>query len=675
MTVINTNVNSLVARNAITGNARDLSTAMERLSTGNRINSAKDDAAGLAISTRMDSQARGLSVAIRNANDGISLMQTTEGALDTVTDILQRMRELAVQSVNGTNNASDRSALNDEVQELKTEIERIATTTEFNSQKLLDGSFSDKKIQIGDKEGQTLNIDIGSARLQDLGLGGSTGGTSDALVGARWAVAAVDAGDILINDQELAAIASTDDLEDIIDNINENVDNVLASGFNTVVAKTIGDGVTTDGQLDIAVTSLGATAATTFSISASESLEELVSNINYETGGLVSASINDDGKLVLSNDTGASITVTDASATALAYDGGSGFRTTAQTFTGFLKLESTNGSPVRIDKSDEGTTADLQSLGFRATTSDDGFANDAYTVTGIALTAVGAATAWSAQEISINGVAIYDSEITTTSFTGKLAAINNFSAETGVTGSAYLDFTANYTATAGAFVMNGTSVTLTVGDTAAAAAVKLNAQTGTTGVTFESVNNGSQLRVTGSNVTSLTTSGTAGSASGFSTATHLAGIRLDSVNNTPISIELGDTVVQANHGLLEANVGAADFEVNAATLGVASGNSLSGLDVSSVSSATKAIASMDAAIETVSSMRSQLGATQNRLTRTVDNLSNVMANTQASRSRIQDTDYAAESTALAKAQIIQQAATAMLAQANQQPQSVLSLLQ
>ena len=181
--------------------------------------------------------------------------------------------------------------------------------------------------------------------------------------------------------------------------------------------------------------------------------------------------------------------------------------------------------------------------------------------------------------------------------------------------------------------------------------------------------------MTGSNVTSFTTSGTAGAAGGFATATHFAGIRLDSVNNTPISIELGDTVVQANHGLLEANVGAADFQVNAATLGVASGNSLSGLDVSSVSSATKAIASMDAAIETVSSMRSQLGATQNRLNRTVDNLSNVMANTQASRSRIQDTDYAAESTALAKAQIIQQAATAMLAQANQQPQSVLSLLQ
>ena len=240
MTVINTNVNSLLAKNAIQGNARNLATAMERLSTGNRINSAKDDAAGLAISSRMNSQTRGLSMAIRNANDGISLMQTTEGALGEVTDILQRMRELAVQSVNGTNNASDRVALNDEVQQLKAEIERIATTTEFNNQKLLDGSYKGRELQIGDKAGQVLKVDIASARLDALGLSGAgSAGGSQTLVGGRWTEANFDEGDILINGQELKAhTASSDDLEDLIDNINENVDNVLASGFNEVVAKT-----------------------------------------------------------------------------------------------------------------------------------------------------------------------------------------------------------------------------------------------------------------------------------------------------------------------------------------------------------------------------------------------------------------------------------------------------
>ena len=144
MSVINTNVKSLVAQDAIMKNNRELSTSMQRLSTGSRINSAKDDAAGLAISTRMDSQVRGLSMAIKNANDGISLLQTAEGAMDEVTGILQRMRELSVQSVNGTNNDADRVALNDEITQLKSEIDRIASTTEFNSQKILDGSFKEK---------------------------------------------------------------------------------------------------------------------------------------------------------------------------------------------------------------------------------------------------------------------------------------------------------------------------------------------------------------------------------------------------------------------------------------------------------------------------------------------------------------------------------------------------
>jgi flagellin len=147
------------------------------------------------------------------------------------------------------------------------------------------------------------------------------------------------------------------------------------------------------------------------------------------------------------------------------------------------------------------------------------------------------------------------------------------------------------------------------------------------------------------------------------------------VSNSPISIELGEGATPAEHGFLESNVGAADFQVNAATLGVASGNSLSGMNISSDKAATSALKTIDNAMQTVSDMRSKLGAMQNRLNSTIDNLANVVTNTEASRSRIQDADYASETTALAKAQIIQQAATAMLAQANQQPQSVLSLLQ
>lgn len=678
MSVINTNVKALNAQQAIKENNRTLTTAMERLSSGKRINSAKDDAAGLAIATRMEAQTRGLNMAIRNANDGISLLQTGEGAMSEVTDILQRMRELAVQSVNGTNNASDRVALNDEVEQLKAEIERIATTTEFNSQKLLDGSFKNKTLQIGDKADQTLDVAIGSIRIKDLGMG-STAGAADTLVGARTALAVVDAGDILINDQAIGAIATTDDLEDIIKNINNNVDNVTASGFNVVVAKQIGTGVTTDGQLDIVVRALGASADTTYSISASQNMDELVANINNEAGAVVQASVNDEGKLVLSNNTGATITVIDGSASATSFDGGSGFFVTTTSFKGFLKLESDDGNPVRINRGTDGTLADLASLGFRPTTSDVGFAEDAYTVTGAALTTPN--VAWGASDVKINGVSIFSSEIDTDSFEGKLNAINNFSSETGVIASAFMQAdiaitSAQISAQPGkTFSVNGILIdTFAASDTVAGLVTAFNAKTTATGLT--AIQTATGLRLTGSNVQAFTTSGTAGTTGGFTTgATVYASIRLDSVSNSPISIELGDSHVPAEHGFLEANVGAADFQVNAASMGVSSGNSLTGLSVSTAAAATAALSTIDSAMDSVSGMRSKLGAMQNRLNSTVDNLANVVTNTEASRSRIQDTDYAIETTALAKAQIIQQAATAMLAQANQQPQSVLSLLQ
>jgi flagellin len=157
-------------------------------------------------------------------------------------------------------------------------------------------------------------------------------------------------------------------------------------------------------------------------------------------------------------------------------------------------------------------------------------------------------------------------------------------------------------------------------------------------------------------------------------ATSYGAIKLNSTSDQPISVELGDDANADAIGLLEMNVGAADFQVNAATMGVAGGSTIGGMNISTSDAATKAIGTIDNAIEKVSKYRSELGAMENRLNSTVNNLSNVVTNTQASRSRIQDTDYASETTALAKAQIISQAATAMLAQANQQPQSVLSLL-
>ena len=168
--VINTNVLSLNAQRNLTTSQGALATSLERLSSGLRINSAKDDAAGLAISERFTTQIRGIDQAVRNSNDGISLAQTSEGALQEIQNNLQRVRELAVQSANATNSASDRAALDQEVQQRLAEIDRIANQTAFNGQKVLDGSFGNAAFQVGANIGETINVSLdASARTNAIG--------------------------------------------------------------------------------------------------------------------------------------------------------------------------------------------------------------------------------------------------------------------------------------------------------------------------------------------------------------------------------------------------------------------------------------------------------------------------------------------------------------------------
>jgi flagellin len=182
--VINTNIASLNAQRNLNNSQSALGTALERLSTGLRINSAKDDAAGLAISERMTAQIRGLNQAARNANDGISLTQAAEGAMQETGNILQRMRELALQSANSTNNSSDRQAMQAEVAQLQQEIDRIALTTEFNGQRIIDGSFTGASFQVGANANQTIDFSIGSVKGSSIGSIASETGTE---VGAATA--------------------------------------------------------------------------------------------------------------------------------------------------------------------------------------------------------------------------------------------------------------------------------------------------------------------------------------------------------------------------------------------------------------------------------------------------------------------------------------------------------
>ena len=704
MTAINTNTAALNAQYYLAKSNKDMESSMAKLSSGQKVNSAADDAAGLAIASRMTAQIRGLAMAVKNSNDSMSLAQTAEGAMEEVTNMLQRIRELAVQSANGTMNASDRSSLDAEVQALKAEIDRVANTTQFNSQNLLDGSYK-ATFQIGDKAGQTVGLEIGSVQTKDLGMGaGAAGGAS--IVGARINTTnAVHAGDIKINGQEVGAIAANADMEAVLNAINNNVDNVEASAFNVVVAKNKGNGVIADGDLRIRVAELGVGTATTYEISASSSVEEMVNNINNETGGVVVATLNDEGKLVLSNSTGATIKVEDNGATAGAYDGGSGFfgdsdfSESETTFAGFVKLTSLDGTPVRIEQGNMALSSagaigagaagetDLEVLGFRETaggvTLDDVRLDDAYSVMGKRLTATGAATGWGKGDLVINGVEIYDANVLTNTAQKKVEAINNFSAETGVTASLthrlVFDLSAKYsTTTASEHVMiNGKAADK--GASIAVLVTNINAVTADTGVTAEAKGGNLILHASGISqiiIAEELAAGSTGATTDFITdGTYQASIRLDSTANQPISIELGDSSTVAEHGFLEANVGAADFDVNEATMGGGAGASMEGLSIATETGATNAITTLDNAINRVNEIRGDLGAIQNRLEYTINNLSSISNATSGSRGRILDADFAMETSELTKHQILTQAATSMLAQANQSKQGILALLQ
>jgi flagellin len=201
---VNTNVASINTQRSLNQSQGALQTSLQRLSSGLRINSAKDDAAGLAISERMTGQIRGMNQAMRNANDGISLSQTAESAMAETTNILQRIRELAVQSANATNNDTDRAALNAEVTQLTSELDRIASTTQFNGTNLLDGSFTDQQFQVGANAGEIITVaSIASSRAADIGQ------TIDATVASGTIpTTGLTAGDLTINGNDVGTVAA-----------------------------------------------------------------------------------------------------------------------------------------------------------------------------------------------------------------------------------------------------------------------------------------------------------------------------------------------------------------------------------------------------------------------------------------------------------------------------------
>ena len=268
--------------------------AMERLSSGLRINSAKDDAAGLAISEKMTSDIRGLAVAVRNANDGMSMAQTAEGAMGEITDILQRMRELSAQAANGTMSADNRTAIQAEMDQLINEIDNISDKTNFNGIKLLDGSASTIQLQTGVNQGDTVNLSFNDLSAASLGLRGfSVEGTLT--TGRVSSTVNVDAGDVKINGFDalggalnVTASATVHVASDLASAINANIGShrVAATAYNTLTGSAPTQTTFAEGDLQINALDVGAAA----------SVEELVTNINRDTSGVL-AVLNDDGTI------------------------------------------------------------------------------------------------------------------------------------------------------------------------------------------------------------------------------------------------------------------------------------------------------------------------------------------------------------------------------------------
>ena len=273
MQSINTNVMSLNAQRNLSASGAELATSLQRLSSGLRINSAKDDAAGLAISERFTTQIRGMDQAARNANDGISLSQTAEGAMGEIGNNLQRIRELAVQSRNATNSATDRAALNAEAQQLKAEIDRVSKDTSFNGTKLLNGSFTNQAFQVGANQGETINVSsIVNAKSSALGSWTSVTGNSSTS-GTAAATGALAAGDLTINGIDVGAVtAGTDPTTQ------------GAAVLTAINAKTAQTGVTaTNAAGALTLTAASGTAVVIGGTSANEATTETRTGLTFGT--------------------------------------------------------------------------------------------------------------------------------------------------------------------------------------------------------------------------------------------------------------------------------------------------------------------------------------------------------------------------------------------------------
>jgi flagellin len=697
MSVINTNVKALVAQESMRSSNVSMSQAMERLSTGSKINSAKDDAAGLSITNRMTSQIRGMAKAINNVNDAISMSQTAEGAMGNVGDILQRMRELAVQAGTGTNNDSDRASLQLEVSQLKQQIQDIATKTNHNNIKLLDGTAQNVVIQSGVNSGDTMKIGFASMQTKDIGVGSkavvsSVGGTVTNNV-------ALTAGSMMLNGVAVGASIATDDNASMTSPEMSAISKVAAinrvSELSGVYAK-----VDTNTVSGAAMTAVSATGFVTingvstdyFATSTDNSLarKTVVNAINAKsaiTGVLATDTGDDNLGVTLTAKDGRNVTVAFNTHTSASI-GLAG----ANTYVGSYSLYTLDGRDINISAK-AGAQDVAKSSGLTLGT----YKSDTAVYTTYARTVVSAAPASSSQGLMnansmiINGFAIRQalatddtaSDTTAASSTRAAsaiaiaAAINSASDKTGVTATAAPNVLrstafAAVTGTTASMLMNGVTMALNA-STRNGTIDSINSYANRTGVVASAWGEGIQLTAADGRNISLTGTNGASFLTGITMGADSSDASTYKTNYSQVTLSSSTafTVQSGSNGI--TNLEAMGFRQG--TFGGSdNGLKISQVDVSTTSGSSQALVAIDAAINTVSAAQAKSGAINNRLDSIINNLTEGSKNMQASRSRILDTDYATETTNLAKQQIIQQAATAMLAQANQSSQSILSLL-
>lgn len=692
--VINTNIASLTAQRNLDSSQADGLQAMARLSSGLRINSARDDAAGLAIATRFSAQVRGLDVAMRNANDGISLAQTAEGALGAMTESLQRLRELALQASNATNSDSDRQALNAEADQLIAEITRISEQTNFNGRNLLDGTFA-SSVQIGTNAGETVDIEISQVTADKLGGGIGAG------VSAIGTDAALGNGDLIINGVAIGASAAGDDTASVQDGEQSAI--AKAAAINAVSEKTnVIAQVNTNTVGGAEMTAAGTTGTltlngvainiTTGGDSAAADRANVVAAINAssERTGVVAVDTGSDtAGVVLEAADGRNITVTNETgstltqaATGLAIDDTAG---NTVNFTGGFTLVSQDGSNIVIDGGDGSTaTGDLANSGLAVGT----FGGTTASVVSQSSTG---ANALAAGDLVINGVSIdaaSATDDTASSANGAgsaiatAAAINRSSDQTGVSASVnatsvigtQTDDAAGETAT---ITLNGVdlSAITTTADSAAdrtTAIDAINAVSGRTGVTAS--DNGTSISLAAEDGRNITIEVVEGGGGGAAAHIGLGGLVAETTTTATVTLSsAGEFTVEAGvNG--DDEVVAAGFEQGKFG-GATDGQFLTELDISTVEGAERALSAVDNALDSVNAERANLGAIQNRLDSTISSLAINSENLSSARSRILDADFARETAELSRTQVLQQAGISILAQANAQPQLVLSLLQ